>query len=512
MEEDNRVFPRFHPFRHYERHRIMEPDESRPQLDEDGSNETTSMHSSTSHCGNGSQLYSPPLPTHRFPVQKRSLPFLKSFETAYTSIDENTSSTLRSNENSRVRGMVVMEDESMDCGSLRRRRSDGERDPCRTTDETNNSVRGMIPIDDDDDDDDDVHRELNNKNDLGPSSHADDGTALENAHHETQEERRTQDNSSNRLLEETNGLLRDYQRRFYRQSLTDLAKTLLHRAITTPSATLQEKLKLCKEALAKCKTGIRDQEEALHGDDRNHVGGSYLLTGDIRIRRKGELLAAKIYCVRAGVHYTMEDYTMCLEDCDAAIEIWKQHEQRSGFSTRLFERPAIDAAKTHSATAKPSSRTNDLPRKGKLSHKHLFLLKGRALAAMGRYKDAAEWLTHPKELPIQKFHGTSQLLQNDARMHRFVHALVTRSRGKNEAPVADQECGFQQPTTPPKDNDTMVLSNKKLWAPFLHSVDKRLHRGPVSRPSPPELPSSSSSSSAIYQVLRHGPVLFHHFE
>ena len=164
--------------------------------------------------------------------------------------------------------------------------------------------------------------------------------------------------------------------------------------------------------------------------------------------------------------------------------------------------------------------------KGKLSHKHLYLLRGRALAAMGRYKEAAGWLTHPGELPFQKFHGASQLLQSDAIMYDVVHEIVTRDRdckaATATAPMLSRlqqhnYCHHQQrakhaaangdenkdsdilmkvcqvptrttntiatTTTPATTKQTsnnkgvLVPTDKKLWAHLLYSVDQRLTRG-----------------------------------
>mmetsp|Transcript_3502 Transcript_3502/g.9823 ORF Transcript_3502/g.9823 Transcript_3502/m.9823 type:complete len:571 (-) Transcript_3502:1414-3126(-) len=460
--------------------------------------------------------------------------------------------------NNYIRGMVAVEDDGGHCLSScsscsRRRRNQNQSKNCTTDGDANISmstnrdrmhfVRGMTAIEEDVDL---CCPTVNNNTKISNgsinSNKTQDGgdTAESNAHKPPTQQRYA--DHSNRFLEEVNGLFHDYRRRFYRQSLTDRAKELLDRAANHALCSDQaSKLVLCTEALNDCKYATRDQIEALHGDERNHVGGSYLVTGDIRIRRKGELLAAKIYCFRAGVLYRMGKYPECLEDCNAAIEIWKQHDHHpsSSGSASGFQRAVR-------AKSVMSSKAQNVVRKGKLSHKHLYLLRGRALAAMGRYKEAAGWLTHPSELPFQKFHGSSQLLENDGIMYRVVHEIVTRDTGasgnaqqQQQQKQKQQQQQQQRPTRPgiknvdetnnlqklsatKRQTNIRIPTNKKLWSHVLHSVDRRLTRGTAALDSRPlrsdkatnnsSSISSGSSSSAIYQILRHGPVLFHHFE
>ena len=194
----------------------------------------------------------------------------------------------------------------------------------------------------------------------------------------------------NRLLVETHGLFCDYQQQFYRQSLIEKASDLLKQATTAvvvnhdhdhnsiaiapSSASLQ--LTLLTDALELCHKSIHNQRQNNVLD--NYVGGSDLVAGEIRIRRKNELLIATIYGQRATLFYACGSYINCVNDCDSAIVIWHRFEQRR-ISRRMRTR----------------MRNQQLPQrrrrtKHKLSHKHhLCLLKSMALAGVERYKHAS---------------------------------------------------------------------------------------------------------------------------
>ena len=327
--------------------------------------------------------------------------------------------------------------------------------------------------------------------------------------------------NSRRFVEETHGLFYDYQRRFHRQSLTGRAEKLLEQAFTKNIKGSNDdhaaNLMLCTDALELCQKATKYQEDDLHNDNLDSIGGSYLVTGDIRIRRKGELLAAKIYCRRAAICYEIGKYSKCLEDCDAAIEIWKHRYGSSGVGN-------IGGA-TKKLSGLRSSSSSRGPKSLKLSHKHLYLLKGRALALLGSYQEAARWLLHPNELPCRNFRGSSQLLQNDGIMNSVLLKIAIRGRGRKTASPArtttatsnidDRPAGIVATAT----RQNSIPTNKKLWSHLLHSVDKRLNNGGAAAPKTPagdpktnSSSANASSSSAIYQILRYGPVLFHHYE
>ena len=374
------------------------------------------------------------------------------------------------------------------------------------------------------------------------------------------------------LLEESQKLFKDYERRFQRQSLTEQAKDLYDRALSKAAGDNSNSnsttvycngdtkkndnvisIDLCSEALVLCRSAIEDQEEASNRND--FIGGSYLSTGDIRLRRKGEGLASKIHCLRAAIRYQESLYEESLEDCEAAIAIWNQKYGRSergykgggngcfvGSSNRNKRKyknetspilvPSLpprssSSSSCFSTTSSTNNNTKTGTRARKLSHKHLYLLKARVLAAMGRYREAVVWLTHPDKLPARTFERSSILLESDVAMNRFLHRIllqcsgskyIDRSsdvRGKEEGSIP-QECNIVAAASPVESSTIVgrrIPFNQNLWAYLLHGIDRRLNEGMIGISRGKKnyrTRDRTNSGSAIYQMLRHGPVLFHH--
>jgi hypothetical protein len=109
-------------------------------------------------------------------------------------------------------------------------------------------------------------------------------------------------------------------------------------------------------------------------------------------------------------------------------------------------------------------------------------------------------------------------------MNRFLDQLLVVSRGgggkRRGGDVLKEERDFPVP----QPNMTSLLADsteavsiptdKKLWSNLLHSVDKRLNEGMAGKlqaTSNVGGNGGSNSGNAIYQMLRHGPVLFHHY-
>jgi hypothetical protein len=59
-----------------------------------------------------------------------------------------------------------------------------------------------------------------------------------------------------------------------------------------------------------------------------------------------------------------------------------------------------------------------------------------------------------------------------------------------------------------KERNIVIPTNRKLWSNLIHTVQQHLSSDGDSSSSS----SSSCTNSTIYQLLKHGPALIHHFE
>ena len=308
---------------------------------------------------------------------------------------------------------------------------------------------------------------------------------------------------SNSWRKESKSLLKDYEHRFHRKFLTEQAEVLLDRAFACVRGNVlvdeinknTDAMGICSEALLLCKTAIDDQQETANRND--FVGGSYLVSGDIRLRRKGEGLASKIYCLRASLRFQEGHYEESLEDCESAISIWNQKyssRRKKVFFIGNRPKPNAYGNKDRSPTIEPRAR--------KASHKYLFLLKARNLTAMGRYKEAAMWLTHPDKLPTRTFQRSSAILETDVAMNRFLEKTLLHGGDFACKPgsTVHYPAGIARSPT-----------SKRLWPNLLYSIDRRLNEGMPGKFRTTKKHNSgekSNSANAIYHLLRHGPVLF----
>ena len=343
----------------------------------------------------------------------------------------------------------------------------------------------------------------------------------------------------NRLLVETHGLFYDYQRRSYRQSLTEQAKELLEQAAAASSGDDYDaslvNLALYSDALQLCQKSIQDHD-GNNNDRNNTVGGSYLITGDIRIRRKVELLAAKIYCLRASLLYKNNLYTKCLDDCNSAIKIWNRLEQ-SSIGRRQLRRKIKQKQQSQSSSSSQSQQQQQQqqrlqPRRRLLSHKHLYLLKAKALAGLGRYNDASKWLLCKNQVPYKHFDGKSQLIQNTGTMYNVLYEISNRD-SENEKITTPPPSTAATNTTTNRRKENIIPTNQNVWPILIHNVQQRLLEGittnttaitaaaaattmtattatATSTNSGSYSNSNSCTNNAIYQLLRNGPVLFNH--
>ena len=419
-----------------------------------------------------------------------------------------------------------------------------------------------------------------------------------------------QDDRASSLIEETRRLLQDYQRRFHRQTLTDRAQELFDRAVILATKgrgnhlrqnrngvpakrddgddddgdddekILPASIALCTEALALCRTSIADQEAAtMH--DTAVVGGSYLLTGDIRLRRGAEALKARIHGSRAALLYQAHRHEEALLDCDAALALRKQRAAmpRGGGRRTAVPPPVVvgrfgshgiaggnhenpettvvvvrDAPERHdsmplSAAPSPPAITRggggptapaapvvssagvvrslasgttekrkhkkkkeqqqqqqqQQRRRGTL--KRLCLLRGRVLSALGRHRVAADWLLHHE----------STVRSGEVAVHRFLHRLSVRSRSvilndddDGNGPVAarPETEGVKHGEGGGGGDGTTIPSDARLWPRLISNIDRRLGEGMPGRMASGG--RGKNGASAIYRMLRHGPVLFHH--
>jgi tetratricopeptide (TPR) repeat protein len=558
MEEDNRSYHLPHPFRQYQYRRISKPNvtvtstvtAATPSVDDAVSSSLLQL-----QRGGSVSTKEEPIPIIRWGGERSG---------SGISLSNRVVPSLFRTTNDTALKTITTEDAKNNT----------------TTGDQKRSILGMTPMEDDDDDK--TNSKYNNDRSNGC------------VHQDVP----IQQESPYTWVEETQRLFQDYQHRFHRQSLTEQAKELLDRAIVLAkdggnvnnidsdinsnnninnninsnsinnnsinnnnnNNNIYASIALCTEALELCRNAIKDQEGALNRTD-NVIGGSYLVTGDIRLRRKGEALEAKIHCLRAAVHYKEGLYHESLDDCEAAIVIWEQQrETTKGIVARNRGRTVVPAAAAvttmgHHIGTKPLATNHESPlssqlrttrtttttippsRARKLSHKHLYLLKGRVLAAMGRYRDAVVWLTHFRQLPARTFRRSSALLETDAAMNKFLDQLSIRSgcgggqtkRGAIRIPKEKHNSCTTPPRAalkaPPIMSDStstststaMIPANTKVWSNLLHSVDKRLNEGMAGKFHANYNSSSSSrnrsnSGSAIYQMLRHGPFLFHHYQ
>jgi hypothetical protein len=284
------------------------------------------------------------------------------------------------------------------------------------------------------------------------------GIMVENQHDDQlQQQRATATASSsnprmNRLLVETHGLFYDYQQRFYRQSLIKKAEELLEQAAAAAAAATTENyrnsndcnsntegnnasvnLALYTDAIKLCIMSIQDYDNQEHDNDRTVGGRSYFVTGDIQILHKAELLVAKVYCLRASLYYNrMENYSKCLDDCNSAITIWNRlciggncNNRRRNCHHNNGDRPMISQQQPPVSPLSPTRRRRRR-RRSLLSHKNLYLLKGRALAGLGRYNEASKWLLNQNQTPYQNFQGQSQLINDAGNMYSVLYKITKR--------------------------------------------------------------------------------------
>lgn len=561
MEEDNRFYPLSHPFRQYQYRRVVA--ESNTNL--------------PTKCNNNNSNKDRPSSSSISYVLVTSAEKDESIESSTTKHERrNATATRRSSTTScssdRVLPMSLDFRTTTSASSIA---TDTNATAATNDHKTNHLILGMAPLKDDDDDDENGYRSLaaKTKTNNSPKNNSDDrssyGNRSSNASEEHEEHNPSASSSS--WFDDTQRLFQDYQRRFHRQSLTEQAKELLDRAVSLAltknsnscyndnSNSLETAEALCTEALRLCRNAIENQEAALH--ENEDLGGSYLVTGDIRIRRKGEALETKIYCLRASIRYTAGKYSESLEDCDAALAIWKtkqnsatttttttrQQQRERWFNplgTKLPHESSSSSPKgTLSQPPHARSKTTRTANPRKSSHKYLCLLKGRVLAAMGLYRDAVVWLTHPDQFPTKNFQRSSALLETDAIMHRFLDQLwiqagrrnIGGGDGKQQRRIdnmlrkednsrsddgAATTKALVTPTTSIVAASVPIPTSKTLWSNLLHSVDQRLNEGMIGKFHARNSSScrktnrsstNSNSGSAIYQILRHGPVLFNHY-
>ncbi len=523
MEEDNRSLHPSHPFRQYQFHRISEANLTsckRIIVDNERFDQIRGGNEEDSKSIRG----------------RINLPSVNTRRTEIASISSDTAGTT-------AMGASI----------------DGD-DEIKNIPIVGNTILGMTPVDDETGNNYKVNSNNNNKNStvsrsctLSANQEAtDSGNGDFHEYHQRQSRQNQptvschQQDENPSWMEESQRLFHDYQRRFHRQSLTDQAKDLLDRAsilargknnskndkdnsYSNSNSSNSISIALCAEALELCKTAIKDQEKALNRNDC--IGGSYLVTGDIRLRKKHEGLVAKIHCLRAAVRFQEGLYEEALEDCEAAISIWNQQYGSGRGGRSCFGNNERKFSKTSNSENNEStcfSKQGPSPRARKLSHKHLYLLKGRILAAMGRHRDAVVWLTHPQNLPARTFRRSSALLETDAAMNRFLERHLLRYKGltRQDGKAIRKENGFRT-----QDDNPIVVSpnleasapriptNKKVWPKLLHSIDRRLNEGMIGTFHATKEKSTnrsgerrSNSGSAIYHILRHGSVLFHHYE
>ncbi|OEU19608.1 hypothetical protein FRACYDRAFT_235668 [Fragilariopsis cylindrus CCMP1102] len=230
-------------------------------------------------------------------------------------------------------------------------------------------------------------------------------------------------------------------------------------------------LALYSDALQLCQKSIQDHD-GNNNDRNNTVGGSYLITGDIRIRRKVELLAAKIYCLRASLLYKNNLYTKCLDDCNSAIKIWNRLEQ-SSIGRRQLRRKIKQKQQSQSSSSSQSQQQQQQqqrlqPRRRLLSHKHLYLLKAKALAGLGRYNDASKWLLCKNQVPYKHFDGKSQLIQNTGIMYNVLYEISNRD-SENEKITTPPPSTAATNTTTNRRKENIIPTNQNKWTSIIQS-------------------------------------------
>jgi hypothetical protein len=224
----------------------------------------------------------------------------------------------------------------------------------------------------------------------------------------------------------------------------------------------------------------------------------------------------------------MENYNRCLDDCNSAITIWNRSEQSSIGRRQLRRRMKQQLQSRQSSQTSQTSQEQQQrlllqpPRRRLLlSHKHLYLLKAKALAGLGRYNDASMWLLSKDQTPYMNFHGESQLIQNNGNMYNVLHEISNRGCAGG---CGEIESESEKTTTNDRLMDTttaaatttvtttrtknIIPTDQNIWPVLIHNVQQRLE---CSSPSSRYAGSSSScASNAIYQLLRNVPVLFNH--